>query len=379
MSFSFWEKETWFRGLDLLVVGGGMVGLSAAIHYKRKNPNAKVLVVERGILPNGASTKNAGFVCFGSPSELTDDLSHFKEDELLSTIEMRFKGYRELRKLLTDKQLGYQASGGYELFRKADSELYEQSMNHIDSWNKSLKLVFGQEAFIPLRAVPNEWKMKGIEFVIGLPNEGQIDTGKTMFNLQRLAQSEGILQLNGLNVLSIDDIGAKVEVTTNEGVFFSDKVAICTNGFAQKLLQPENGSVLPARAQVFITEPIDGLPFQGIFHMHKGYYYFRNVGKRLLLGGGRHLQRKTEQTYRMQTTAKIQNHLRRIAKRHILPQTSFEISDSWAGIMGFGGQNEKGCLVQKISDRVACGVRLGGMGIAIGTEIGRRTAGILTD
>lgn len=63
--FSFWETQTYLSDIDLIVIGSGIVGLSTAISYKQKNKNAKVIVLERGVLPTGASTKNAGFACFG--------------------------------------------------------------------------------------------------------------------------------------------------------------------------------------------------------------------------------------------------------------------------------------------------------------------------
>ncbi|MBA3901114.1 MAG: FAD-binding oxidoreductase, partial [Bacteroidetes bacterium] len=81
MNLSYWEQETFFSNVALTVIGSGIVGLSAAIHFKKLNPNAKVIVLERGILPNGASSKNAGFACFGSPSEILDDLKHQSEQE----------------------------------------------------------------------------------------------------------------------------------------------------------------------------------------------------------------------------------------------------------------------------------------------------------
>ena len=65
---SFWEKD-FFIAYDHIVVGSGIVGLSTAIAIKEKQPNSRVLVLERGIFPTGASTKNAGFACFGSLSE----------------------------------------------------------------------------------------------------------------------------------------------------------------------------------------------------------------------------------------------------------------------------------------------------------------------
>jgi gamma-glutamylputrescine oxidase len=73
-SLSYWEIKEYFMDVDLLVVGSGIVGLTTAIFYKEKNPGSKILIVERGMLPSGASAKNAGFASFGSTSEILADL-----------------------------------------------------------------------------------------------------------------------------------------------------------------------------------------------------------------------------------------------------------------------------------------------------------------
>ena len=88
-NLSFWEKETFLTNVDYLIIGSGIVGLSTAIHLKKKQPNKKVLILERGYLPTGASTKNAGFACIGSASELLDDLNHCSENEVFETVEKR--------------------------------------------------------------------------------------------------------------------------------------------------------------------------------------------------------------------------------------------------------------------------------------------------
>ena len=53
-----------------MVIGGGIVGSFTALKIASENKNARVALIERGILPLGASTKNAGFACFGSISEI---------------------------------------------------------------------------------------------------------------------------------------------------------------------------------------------------------------------------------------------------------------------------------------------------------------------
>src|SRR6185312_8405304 len=74
-SFSYWERTAFVDHADVIIIGSGIVGLSAALHLKRQRPDLKVTVLERGFLPSGASTKNAGFACFGS---LSEQLSYLK-------------------------------------------------------------------------------------------------------------------------------------------------------------------------------------------------------------------------------------------------------------------------------------------------------------
>ena len=91
MQWSYWEYKTWFRDIDFAIVGSGIVGLSSAIFLKKKYPNAKILVLEKGMLPQGASTKNAGFACFGSISELVADLKTHTEEEVVALVQKRKK------------------------------------------------------------------------------------------------------------------------------------------------------------------------------------------------------------------------------------------------------------------------------------------------
>jgi len=130
--------------------------------------------------------------------------------------------------------------------------------------------------------------------------------------------------------------------------------------------------VKPARAQVLITKPIKNLHIQGTFHLDQGYYYFRNIDNRILFGGGRNLDFKTEETTEFAQTKLIQNKLETLLKTTILPEINFEIDYRWSGIMGVGKQ--KKAIVNQLSNNVFCGVRLGGMGVAIGSLIGKELA-----
>ncbi|WP_242926989.1 NAD(P)/FAD-dependent oxidoreductase [Pontibacter vulgaris] len=373
MQLSFWEKETYFSNLDVLIVGSGIVGLSAALHLKTTQPNLKVMVAERGLLPTGASSKNAGFACFGSPSELLDDLSHHTEEQVFSLVERRWRGLQRLRQNLGDATIDFHQWGGYELFDTAP--LYEACSDKLYYLNKQLASITGlRQTYTPADEKINRFGLQQVQHLIENVAEGQIDTGKMILALTQKVQALGVLVLNGLEILKLHDNGKSIAAETTQSITVEAKSAlVATNGFARNLL-PEL-QVVPARAQVLITKPIHGLKIKGTFHFDRGYFYFRNIGDRVLFGGGRNLDFKTEETTEFELTGLVQDKLEELLREVILPDTPFEIEQRWSGIMGLGP--EKTTIVQSVSGRVCCAVRMGGMGVAIGSLVGEEGAALI--
>ncbi|WP_026932952.1 NAD(P)/FAD-dependent oxidoreductase [Christiangramia echinicola] len=367
MNFSFWETDSWFSNIDYCIIGSGITGLNCALRIKEAQPEAKVIILEKGLLPEGASTKNAGFACFGSISEILEDLKTHSKEEVVKLIAKRREGLELLRKNLGDDTIDYQQNKGYELFTEADKDLYEECLERIPEVNGLLKPIFSQNVF---EVADNEFGFKQIQPKLIVNNfEGQIDTGRMMTALVKRASENGIRILNGVKVTSFNETSKGVEVVTDQFKLKSDKLIIATNGFASRLGIQE---VKPARAQVLVTKPIKNIPFKGTFHLDKGYYYFRNIGDRVLFGGGRNLDFKTEETDEAGLTDVIQNKLKELLKTCILPNTEYEIQQSWSGIMGVGEQKKP--IIKELSNNVYCGVRLGGMGIAIGSLVGKEIA-----
>lgn len=368
MTLSYWEYKTWLSDIDFAVIGSGIVGLNCALSLRIKHPKSKIVVFERGFLPSGASTKNAGFACFGSVSEILDDLKNHSEDEVVQLVKNRVDGLQLLRNTLGDKQLDYREYGGYELFTKEDSALFETCNKNLKYINNLLYPIFELDIFSEKE---NIFQFKNIQkHVIFSKFEGQIDTGKMMLGLIKKAAEENILILNSSEITNISDNGEDVSLQINSSIEISvKKVFIATNGFAKQFLQED---VKPARAQVLVTKPIENLKIKGTFHLDKGYYYFRNIENRILFGGGRNLDFQAEETTEMKLSDLIQNKLEYILKTVILPHHPFEIENRWSGIMGIGQQKKP--IVKAVSTNVFCGVRLGGMGVAIGSSIGQQLA-----
>ncbi len=370
MNLSYWEYKTWFSNVDFTIVGSGIVGLSCALRLKTRFPKANILILERGTLPNGASTKNAGFACFGSLSEIIDDLKSHSEEEVLQLVQKRYTGLQSLRENLGDKTIDYLPNKGFELFTNADKILFEECLSKKEQINALLKPIFDNTVF---KTQENIFKFKNIQpqYIVN-QFEGQINTGKMMQSFLTKVQSAGINILNNCSVASINDLNTSVEIKTNLLTFSTNKVLIATNGFASQLGIDQ---VKPARAQVLITKPIEGLHIKGTFHLDRGYYYFRNIDNRILFGGGRNLDFTTEETTQLGQTQLVQHKLEQLLNETILPNIDFEIEHRWSGIMGVG--NQKKSIVKQVSENTFCGVRLGGMGVAIGSIVGTELADLL--
>lgn len=367
-NLSYWEYTSWFSNVDFTIVGSGIVGLTTALNLRRRYPNAKILILERGWLPNGASTKNAGFACFGSISEILADLKNHSEEDVKALVKMRFEGLKMLRDLLGDSQVGYEQHGGYEVFLIED-KIFEESLDALAKVNQLLKDVFNQNVF---EIKNNSFGFKGVRNeLIFNTLEGQIDTGLMMQSLLKLVHKAGIHILNNFEFQSYQTGNDKVYVKTNHVNFDSNQLLITTNGFASAIIK----DLKPARAQVLITSSMPSLQIKGTFHMHEGYYYFRNIGNRLLFGGGRHLDFDKESTDEMALNNNIQNELQRILKHQILPNYDYNVEQQWTGIMGVGTKKQP--IIKSIHSNVHCGVRLGGMGIAIGCYVGKQLSKLI--
>jgi len=370
VNFSYWELKTWFTNIDFCIVGSGIVGLHAALQLRKRFPNSKILVLEKGTLPQGASTKNAGFACFGSLSEIIDDLQHHSEQQVIDLIKKRWAGLQLLRTNLGDQSIDFRPYGGYELFLQNDDETLANCISKLPAINELLQPVFEQDVFSFQKSAACFNKIK--ENTIFNHFEAQIDTGSMMQALLKLAVSNNILLLNHQTVTDFYEFENRVEVALGEHSFSVGKLLFATNGFAGKLT---NDEVKPARAQVLITDPIPNLIIKGTYHLDKGFYYFRNIDNRILLGGARNLDFDGEMTTEFGHTENIQNNLERMLKEVILPRQDFKIAHRWSGIMGMGAQ--KNPIVKQLSEHVYCGVRLGGMGVAIGSIIGKELADLV--
>ncbi|HEU4902916.1 MAG TPA: FAD-dependent oxidoreductase [Flavisolibacter sp.] len=376
MDISIWEKETFFAHQDVIIIGSGFTGLWSALYLKKKNPKRTVTVVDRGIIPTGASTRNAGFACFGSLSELVWDAQTMGTDKMLSVMEMRFKGLERIQKYFGKKEIDFDLCGGYELY-DADAVASEKLKENIAYLNSLLKPITDTKKTYRLADEKiGTFGFGKTKHLVENRLEGYLHSGKLLQALLQKVQQMGVTVLNGIEITDVIPGEKMVTIRTAHHVALTaDKVLLCTNAFTKHLL-PEL-DIVPARGQVLLTSPIKNLPFNGTFHSDEGFYYFRNLGDRVLLGGARNKALDEEATTAMVTSERIQQELEIYLADVVLPQfqNQYVIEQRWAGIMAFG--KEKMPLVQQLSPTLFCAVRMSGMGVALAPIVSQQVAAMM--
>jgi len=366
---SFWERKQYTEGIDFAIIGAGIVGMSTALFLRKRFPSSKITIFERGYLPTGASTKNAGFACFGSPTELYDDLKTNSEHQVWETFLLRYNGLQTLFELVSPQLIEYSPCASWDLISDLSKDIPNDFIAYLNQ--QTMKLINHENVYSKDDSIISQFGFSGFSKAYKNRLEGSINTGKLIHELFKLTVKNDIHTFFGIEINDFQTSNKDVSITTNFGEFTTSNLIVCTNGFARKFLD-EN--IQPARAQVLITKPIQDLKIDGTFHYDAGYYYFRNVNDRILLGGGRNLNFEGETTTEFGTTEQIQDSLILLLKEKILPTTAFEIETSWSGIMGVG--SDKSPIIKKVNKNVAFGVRMGGMGVAIGSEVGKKLANL---
>lgn len=372
---SIWEKQNFFSLHDVVIIGSGFAGLWCAHELLSRNPKLQVTILERGVIPTGASTRNAGFNCFGSPTEILSDEALPGSNIVWQLAEWRFKGLAKIRNVFSGTQLDYDPCGGYECFKEGD-ESWQKVADELPRLNREMKAITGSDETYTI--ADEQLATLGLHGFAHLTRnnfEGSLDPVKLVMALYRKLIAVGVQIFSGVKAEGYEKQNGYVQVITeNTAPFIGKQVLICTNAFAKELLKEND--ITPARGQVLMTSAIPGLLLHGTFHFDRGYYYFRNLGDHVILGGARNKSIETENTTSFVTTGLVQKELEKFLKTHILPGKEYTIVSRWAGIMGMG--EDKMPLVKEVEPQVFCLARMGGMGVALAPVMAEQVVDLMS-
>ncbi len=317
---SFWQNSNSLPKeiFDLIIVGGGITGLSVA--YWANRIGLKCLVLEKGELAEGASGRNAGFLTGGSINYFVSLVEKYGEQKAL-----------ELWKFVTDnvalmmeqleldanaELVGYHQSGTISLFNEGDG---------LDKVQKGFELLvangFDVEVCAPVFNFKKAYKIN---------TDASYDPFKIIELLSnKLFKTTVCTQTTCLKLYKEKDI---FQVETNRGLVQARKVVASTNAHIGKLVKELNLEVKPVRAQIAFLK-LDANNISMANHsIPSERIYFRRFGEGLIMGGLRYLDTDVENTDEIKLNEKIQDAIVNRCKKYF---GEVELIQKWSGIMGF--------------------------------------------
>lgn len=367
---SFWQAEGAslpdqtqpIRRVEVLVIGAGLIGAAAAYHVVQTG--REVVITDMMDVAMGASGRNAGFMITGLDSYYHNAIKTYgravtREMWDLSTASIAFWKEVVARSQMSANPVQFSPIGSLLLAESA-AEAQDLESAYRALQEDGFDMVFHRSD--PLN--------RGYYAAI----ENKQDAAVQPYQLAHalIAQS-GAQVIAGNRVYAITQTGERVRVASQQVIFEADYVLLCTNAYSAQLMPYFADKVMPMRAQVLLTEPLNTPVLPSVGYSDYGYMYYRmTFDNRLLIGGARNKHFDTENhTTEDIVSTPVQASLDAYKAKHF-PDVTVPVARRWGGIMGFSVDGLP--LVGTLPDapRVGFAVGFTGHGISMGAETARR-------
>lgn len=338
MSISLWQDKSKRLGnksitSDIVIIGGGIAGLSSAYWILKENADLKVSLVEKGEIGDGATGRNAGFITCGSVEhfnrligkhglEEAKEIWKFSEDNLALLKSHIIKSKED--------ELNFENLGSFSL---------ASTKSELDELKKSAKIML--ELGINVEILSQEEisdRLGANDFVGGVKyvDDASIHPLKLLDEMKSiLLEDDNFSLFENCEVFDISSKGEEKIVKTKGGEFNTSIVVMATNGYSALLHDFFKDKIYPTRGQILCTESVERF-MEGPCYANFVLDYFRQLPTgELVIGGFRQLQKDAEIGYSDETSDVIQNALEDFIKKHIPKLSDKKITHRWSGIMGF--------------------------------------------
>lgn len=364
MSVSFWQDSSkkQIKTADIVIVGGGIAGLSSAYWIHKNDPGLKIIILDKGELGSGATGRNAGFITCGSVEHFNRLVSKHGLDEaakIWAFSEINLKLLKE--EIIQDqkKQILFEQKGSFSL-ASTESEITELKESAAVMEKLNIEVNFLDEAAVKKRL--------GAEgFIGGIKYCGDASVHPLLLlDLMKKSIEENVEILENHEVYSVENFQGNKLVKTNKCYFETPVVIYATNGYSALMHQFFQDKIFPTRGQILATEAVP-LFMEGPCYANFVLDYFRQLPTgEMVIGGFRQLQKDTEKGHSDETSEVIQQALEKFLRDHIPGIRGAKITHRWSGIMGFSvdGQPLIGALPTDAQSYFLGGFTGHGLGLA---------------
>lgn len=236
---------------DVVIVGGGFVGLWTALTIKEYEPHCRVIVLEKDVCGGGASGRNGGFVMSWWPKikSLTSFCSTEQATFLARSAE---RAISELGEFCERHQLD--AS-----FKQKGWLWTATCPAHIDSWNATLEACeqLGAKPFERLSRREVAKRTGSDVHLAGVleRSNATVQPAALVRGMRKVAMDAGVEIFENSGITAIDP-GDDVGIHTAHGRVDAKRVVLATNAWSSAI--PELAKLfVPVGSSIVVTQPIN--------------------------------------------------------------------------------------------------------------------------
>ncbi|CAM2010276.1 NAD(P)/FAD-dependent oxidoreductase [Acanthopleuribacter pedis] len=365
-----WNKPP--HQTDVVIVGGGLVGVCLAYQLARREVNCCLL--ERHTLASGASGRNDGQIILETADYYTRMQRVYGIKEALNILRFKRLGqtgtHRMMAELTENHHLAYHQQGSLTLaYNEAEAALIETASAAMIKDGFDMTLLDRDQI---------EAKIHTRRFAMGKydPYDASVNPAEMTHAIAAQARRGGAAVFENCRVTGV----ASGRVDYEGGSVDCEVVILATNAYTAGLLPEFESLVFPIRGQVMAGEPSDIkiAPYACITNFGYDYWHWTPEG-RLILGGRRFIDEHGETGTDHRINPKVQDALCSL-RDEMYPQYShLKVEQQWSGIMGFSKDGKP--LIGMIGGdpTMWCAVGFTGYGLGMCWSAGEAVAQVLND
>ena len=323
------DELEWQSTADVVIVGAGYTGLSAALYLL--NSNLKVIIIDSEIAGYGASSRNGGITSGKIKPRFRELESKFGKELSKQIIKEGEIARQDLYNFIKKEKINCDLKINGMFIGATSNNGFENQKKENDF---NYKFIGEENTIIEKKDVSNF--ICSNKYVGGIFDEkiGSIHPSKLVLSMIKLVKNNNGYIFNNTKFKNSEKKGGFFHISTSQGLIKANHLIIATNAYTDKNLPWLRKRLIPVISEMISTSEIGNNRVNSLMPKLSSFgealnlfYYFRPSpdGKRILIGGRR------VRYYNEDPTKKLRDGLFKI-----FPElNSIEISNHWYGYVTF--------------------------------------------
>lgn len=308
---------------EVLIIGGGYVGLSTAYWLSEMNPGMKITILERSFSGAGASGRNAGFLTKGSASFYNALFREWGKERAKSIFEFAQVSLELVHDHILSRspELKFERSKSVTLFR-SEEQLTKWQTPDFRPLDFGFQWTPRSNLSDPLQGTFAGAFEHGPEF--------PINPTHLLSTLRALLESRKIRLIENVSAFELTPEGVRTEVN----MIKAKHVVLALNGYLPQFHQTFKNLITPRRAQMVAVKLEESFPCPGLHYDPEERVYWRMSEENVLLVGGKRLLDERGEIGDFEKVSPIvQNGLEDYIRERL--KVKYSVLNRWSGTMGF--------------------------------------------